>query len=328
LPEYRLNHFLPESYLKQFTRPDGALTTFDRQTGSYKPLPPKKVGAQADLYTFTDGLGVKNRQIERILFQIIDDSIQPVFLKLAAGQCLTHDERGALAMFAAFQITRVPEFHGSVTQAARELLERVSDGAFADAADVAGRMKAMESRTGNSSTVTPEALIEAWQSRSVRLTVSPKLGLGAMLHISPEVAELLMNFDWTIMVAARNRAFVLSDNPFAIVPSRTSGRPLDGVGLSSPGALKYLPLTKHHCLRMGKQGYGFRYAMVDSAVVRVININTARNSRRFLYGISEEHLKKVVKPPGRHPRVKKQVRTSTRCPAAGALNISYLPDAS
>lgn len=201
-------------------------------------------------------------------------------------------------MFAAFQITRVPEFHGSVTQAAHELLERVSDRVFADAAEVAAQMKAMESRTGKSSTVTPEALIEAWQSRSVHLKVSPKLGLGAMLHTSPEVAELLMNFDWTIMVAAKNRAFILSDNPFAIVPPRSSGTPLDGVGLSSPGALKYLPLTKYHCLRMGDHGYGFRYAVVGSAVARVININTARNSRRFLYGISEEHLKKVVNASG------------------------------
>ncbi|MCU1328316.1 MAG: hypothetical protein JWN34_3686 [Bryobacterales bacterium] len=254
------------------------------------------IGAEADLYTFTDSTGEKNRLIEKSLLQVVDDSILPVFPKLAERQPLTYDDRGAVAMFAAFQRSRVPEFQASATRTATASLERMSDRIFADPAQVAEGLKSMEAHTGKPSEVSAEAMVEAWQSGKVRLKVNPKMALGAMVDISPKMAALLIDLDWTIMVAGEDCAFILSDNPFAIVPPRAS--PGQAVGLDTPGALKYLPLTKSHCLRMADHGYALRYAAADSAVVRVININTARNSRRFLYATDGADLKGIVEASG------------------------------
>ncbi len=102
-------------------------------------------------------------------------------------------------------------------------------------------------------------------------------------------------FEWQIMRAPTGTGFILCDYPFVVVPPRE--RP-EEIGFMFPGTVKYFPLTRRLCLRMGEQDYGFSYANVSKEAVRVINQNIAMNSERFIMGPSREQLEHVIARSG------------------------------
>ena len=89
--------------------------------------------------------------------------------------------------------------------------------------------------------------------------------------------------------------------------SSRRGPAVDGpntIGLGIPGSVKYFPLTRKLCLRMGDPDYEFSYVNSSKEDVRVINQNIAVNSERFIMGAEKAQLEHVIARSG----------TSQQCP--------------
>jgi hypothetical protein len=93
------------------------------------------------------------------------------------------------------------------------------------------------------------------------------------------------------MKAPMDTGFILCDYPFVVVPPQADS---EAIGLGFLGTVKYFPLTRALCLRMGDQGYGFSYVNTSKEGVRLINQNVAVNSERFIMGPSREQLEDVI----------------------------------
>jgi len=62
--------------------------------------------------------------------------------------------------------------------------------------------------------------------------------------------------------------------------------------------VKYFPLTRSLCLRLGDTGSAFEFRRVDRETVRLINQNIAANSERFIMGSVRLQLETIVSRSG------------------------------
>jgi hypothetical protein len=77
----QLQHYLPEVYLKGFTAPSGNVWRYDRLDRSCKPLPPRVIAAEKDLYSMQDGTR-RSHEIENEWLSRLDGSFGPILRQL------------------------------------------------------------------------------------------------------------------------------------------------------------------------------------------------------------------------------------------------------
>jgi hypothetical protein len=103
-----------------------------------------------------------------------------------------------------------------------------------------------------------------------------------MLGLLPPITQTMLTMDWVIAQAPPKKAFVTSDSP--VVIGRPQGHsPLVGVGLSTLGAEKIIPLTSGIALliRDMTDTPRVRYGMIDRDRIRNVNEVLVRQSDRF-----------------------------------------------
>src|ERR1019366_3155612 len=119
--------------------------------------------------------------------------------------------------------------------------------------------------------------------------------LKLLVDAGMQIARALLHLEWTILIAPHGRSFVIGDNPFSIVPSKSHDVNLEGIGPMTPGAAVFVPLSSRICLRMTNTGNppaGSR--KVGGSEVRAINSCQVLNSERYLFGQSDVLLKRLV----------------------------------
>jgi hypothetical protein len=97
-----------------------------------------------------------------------------------------------------------------------------------------------------------------------------------------------------VLVASEETGFIICDSPVVVVPPKRS----DQVGFLVPGSAKYLPLSRHLCLRLGEPGKYRKHRKIDKEAVRIVNQNIAANSERFVMGPSRVQLENIVSRSG------------------------------
>jgi hypothetical protein len=128
------------------------------------------------------------------------------------------------------------------------------------------------------------------------LEIENLAGLQAMVDSGMRLSSIIAALATEILVAPSSRSFLLSDRPFVVVPPR--GVKMEGVGVLSKGAIKLLPLTSRLCLRLGESGLTMSRRNIAGDLVRIVNLNVARNSERFIYGGSQALVESIVERAG------------------------------
>jgi hypothetical protein len=108
------------------------------------------------------------------------------------------------------------------------------------------------------------------------------------------LSERLALLDWEVLVASEETGFIICDCPVVLVPPKGSNE----VGFLVPGSAKYMPISRHLCLRLGEPGRSRSYRKIDKEAVRIVNMNIAANSERFIMGPSRVQLANVVSRSG------------------------------
>ena len=107
-------------------------------------------------------------------------------------------------------------------------------------------------QTGDTSTpdVTPESLVEAVGGGHIRVAVNEGPFLTHMIKQVEFLAQWISAFESEIVRAqVKTTGFIICDYPFVVVPP---GEHPEAIGLGFPGTVKYFPLTRALCLRMGE----------------------------------------------------------------------------
>jgi hypothetical protein len=123
--------------------------------------------------------------------------------------------------------------------------------------------------------------------------------LALMFSLAEDIAKVIFELDWIVVFAGAGSDFLTTDNPFTLVPPpehlRLANR---GVGLVTPGAEKYVPLTRS-CL-LGLLGAGGRLGFLDfnSDQVEIANMNNVTNCDRFVIGANKETIQHAITATG------------------------------
>jgi hypothetical protein len=285
----RKHHYVPIFYQRAFTNENELLWVYDRVRREYKELHPLVVCFEKDLYAVKPDNKPLDMQVETKILRSVD-----AFGSRAIREFIerkpTPESEDALALFIAFQWLRVPTQRRDIRATYVNLIDELTRISFANVERAKEVMERYAPDYKEGSSVTPESMVEAIQGKHVKVEATEMPFLTTMMEQAETLSELLPKLEWEILVAPNDTGFIICDCPVVVVPPKGS----NDVGFLVPGSVKYLPIERHHCVRLGEPGTLRRYRTIDKEAVRTINQNIAANSERFIMGPSQLQLEHVV----------------------------------
>jgi hypothetical protein len=287
--EARKHHYVPVFYQQNFVNPKGLLWVYDRRLKTCKELNPRSVCFEKEFYTVKRKDAPWERRIETECFGLIDGMGSSAIRELLSASPLLETIRG-VSFFMAVQIHRTPSFARIVSETyvagAEELMRLMTVSV--------GRMQSVLDRysqeTGESTNISAESMVEAVRERRIRPVATEMPFLHHIFSQAERISEIFEQLDWQVLIAPHNVGFIICDNPAVVVPPE--GCP--SVGVLVPGTVKYFPLGRQYCLRLGTSSHSFSYRTISKETVQVINRNIAANSERFVMGQDKAQLMSTI----------------------------------
>jgi hypothetical protein len=120
-----------------------------------------------------------------------------------------------------------------------------------------------------------------------------------MVNLVPMLADAIHGLEWFIASAPPGKAFVTCDAP-VIIMGPPNHNPLLGVGLTTPGSEKIIPLSSRFALLMGDQVAKpmVAHITIDRDHLRWINEALVRRCERFSIGRIRVLLESLLKATG------------------------------
>ena len=273
----RKHHYIPRGYLAGFCgSSEERLALFDRVRNSYRDRQRVlDVAHIKDYYAFEVD-GDLNFDVERALGDIESGAL-PVIAKIDARQSIDGDERYALSLYTAFQHTRTPAFQNTSETMSSILTQKLI-------------AMAPEPVDG-------ESMTEAQIAVELGLEMDRRATLRLMLGISPQIAELLYERDWVIARRPDDKSsFITTDSPFCLIPGPDYVPQLfRGVGISTPGIIKTIPLSQSSVLLITEPGQGMVDLTLTRDQVRGFNIAIAAQCKNLVFGRDMPLVQRIVK---------------------------------
>src|SRR5262249_14301774 len=104
-------------------------------------------------------------------------------------------------------------------------------------------------------------------------------------------SKALEHMEWQLLISPPQTGFIVCDAPVTVVPRMGTA----SVGFGVRGAIKYFPLMRGFCLRIGDMGFSLANRKISKEQVQIINRNIAANSERFIRGPDKAQLQSIVK---------------------------------
>jgi len=296
MPEPKRHHYLPESYLRRFTRggaPDSLFAVYDRQQDEFRIQTPRNTAVANYYYTVQTAAGEKSAHIEKGLAQV-EDLAKPVIEKLPAGEQPTSHDRQNLALFIALLHTRVPQFERATLEMATGVYKKTSRLALPTQESVATRLRSLyPDQPPDDATVAQ--LFQIFQNGEYEMKFDKGWLRRMMLEMALSVGWGLWQMHWVAYRAHPTTSFITSDSPFVVLPPRKFPRVFPFTyGIETPGAVKVVPLTQSLCLCIGDKGLTLQHQQVPQSEVRAINVQVARNCERNVIGRDMDLVKSIV----------------------------------
>lgn len=298
------HHYVPKFYLKHFCR-DGLLWVYDRDDGTYKHLPPKSVAAEKNLYAFTDKDGERDVSVEKDLSHI-EGAAASVIRKLESRQRVSFKEKCDLALFVGLMRYRVPDFEKEHEEMHDTVLKDLHKRLSPTVETVKSHMVKQGQEPSDEAA---QDIFEMIRNETYDVVTKKPYYLTQMLELGLNTAQQLANMTWVLARAPKKAAFITSDSPFLLVPPRgyDPGSSPYGVGIVTPGAQKCIPLTQKMYLCIQDEGYEVVNWQADRRTVQVINRDTAKSHRRFLFGRDEALVRRVARTTAPLPRSRPRI---------------------
>jgi len=265
---------------------------------SYQPKSPRGIGWLPFYYRYKNKEGLYQTNIETELFSKIEDACQPIFSKINSKQQLDPEEKQTLALFIAFQNTRIPDFQKKTEKLLEKMYKSVGQAVFYSidkTKEILGEDESKEiNREGK---VSAEEMFNFVKNGDYKVGVNREFSIKSMLKVGQDTAGYLLQMNWIFLCCPTSTSFITSDSPFFIIPPQKSDDSFwsRGVGILTPGATKIIPLSAGICLAMGNKGELLNYMEIDRKETRTINQMIAENSDRYIIAESKSLLERIIK---------------------------------
>lgn len=281
--EPKRHHYLPQSYLRQFSR-DDLLWVYDREKDQVRPQKVLNTAVRRHFYSIEVD-GVRDTRIESELAKV-DALIPPLTQKLSARAELSEGERFDLSFIAALAMNRTPDFHEGIDRVEGKLIKRFSQRMFRSVEDAERSIAEWKAEDPSAPDVDPRDLYQFLSEGKYNVKIHRNRSIELMLTLSPEFAKTLAILNLGILHSPERSSFITTDRPFVIMPPRdTSKIPRwAGVGMLTPGAQKYFPLSSEIAIVFGDPGENFTHINLKSEQVKGVNASIGHMVDRFLIG--------------------------------------------
>jgi hypothetical protein len=293
--EPRKHHYVPVFYQKNFANENGLLWIYDRRRQTYLALHPKSICYQKDLYAIKPDDAPRDQRIESVALATADGLCASALRELIAGKNppdLPTIE--SIAYFMGLQSARLPSAGRLISALYKRGAEEIMRLTAVNVDRMQSAVDQYSQRSGEVIDVSAESMVKAVHENQLEVVVSETPFLKHIFKHATFLNRWFVRFSWEVLVASDETGFIFCDDPVVIVPPKG----VSAVGFGIPASVKYFPLTRQLCLRLGDVGPSFRYRDADRQTVRIINQNIAANSERFIIGPDVEQLKTVVARSG------------------------------
>jgi hypothetical protein len=297
--EPKLHHFLPEAYLRRFADDHGDLWVLDRKQGIIRRQSPEVTAAVRELYTLEDECGGRDRRVESALAELVDGPGQHAIRVLDEGGRLSDEDAGKLAIFVSGLYVRTPAFREQHRQLAEQIRDSLIRGGVEPATEPLPQSHPEAQRLRAAGGVGADELLAMFNARRDERRPYHNDFVKMMVNLVPMLADAIHGLEWFIASAPPGKAFVTCDAP-VIITLPPNHSPLMGVGLTTPGSEKIVPLSSRVALVMGDKVAAPMVAniRIDRDHVRRINEALVRLCERFTMGRSRVLLESLLKATG------------------------------
>lgn len=291
----RKHHYVPVFYQNKFANAQGLLWVYDRKLKTYDERHPKVICVETDLYAVKPEGAPSDQQIESVAMSSADGLFAAAVREIESGKTPPDPETiKAIAYFAGLQSTRLPSAARFVSSVYKWNAEESMRLMTVSVERMESVLEGYSRKTGEAIGVSAEKMVEAVRGKHIKVVVNEGPFLTFLFRHAEFLSTVFTRLSWEVLVASAETGFTLCDDPVVIVPPRG----LTTVGISILGSVKYFPLTRKLCVRLGEVGQTFRFRNVNRQTVRLINQNVVANSTRFIMGPDREQLETVVARSG------------------------------
>lgn len=293
------HHYIPQFYLKGFSLDNNNLWVYDKQISNpkdVKKLTTKAIAFENNFYTY-ESID-KTKETMEGLFCQMEGLAANVINKITNGDKIDEQEKADLAVFISFLWLRTPKSKKRMANMAANLYEQVSRKSIA----MTPNQKLKEFFETKGQVMSDEEIddLKAFATDKKRskftLDIPQNYWIKEMLQLGMDITPTFQMCDWEFCVTDKPYAYITSDNPFMLIPSKPV-HPFYGLGLLTSGAKKVLPLNSKVCLVMHepKKNPINTYRKVNKDFFRMVNKFTYKNAKRFVFSPDEGKLVRLNK---------------------------------
>ena len=281
-------HFLPEFYLKGFTKND-MIAVFDRELNEIRVQQPVNTCVIGHFYTMEDASGRKRFELEQLLSQY-EDKASPVIKKLAATEVINADERANLSIFVALAAFRTPDVVDSLKAFNSNLIGDMAKRMFVDVEEVKARMRGKPGTPPMEDELDAEAreLVKYMQNGQYKVKTNHRWAVGMAIDLAFNIAPILAGRDWVVVHRDNEKkSFVTTDAPVLLTTVAQRENSFWGIGFGNTDALVLFPLNESCILAMYGSDGDLKHRIVGVEQIRHTNLAIADRCQRYVVGRDE-----------------------------------------
>jgi hypothetical protein len=268
MSEPRKHHLVPQLYQRAFarrTRKQYQGLVLNRMTGEGGLRNVRDIFAQRDWNTIIDADGNRDFRVEKLLADFVESTAQPALEAAGRGDYpLSEEDRDALALFMAAQLTRGRVIRANLTESLSEVM-RMSLSIAAQNYTDAHWLRAVGE-------VPPPEVIERIANNREHLDIKPTNAvlLDTLLGPAADVAEVLFKRTWSL-VRFDEPCLFTAENP--VVHINPSGESM-GYGAATAEQM-YMPVSPERALLLSHPWTSWPEAAVNGTTELATRLNWA-----------------------------------------------------
>ena len=268
---------------------------YSEDTKEYSLQTPINTTLENRYYAFKNSTGEIDNTIEKMLGEL-EGQYTAIVDKVEKMKTLTKDEKIVLAFFVAFQWTRTPSFKYMHSVLNEDMVKQLSKQISSNREFMKQSLKRVKEEHQELPDISLEDMIEFINSDRYSVSVPKEMYLESMLYMTPDFANIFMQMDWDFVHCPNDTSFITSDAPFLIIPPENFDvKSFYGLGLTTLGACKMMPLSRHVLLLIRDKGNKRTHSKIpDRKWVKRVNLDIANQSRNYVIAKDKPHLESLI----------------------------------
>lgn len=290
MSEPKRHHYVPRSYLEFFA--DGnSIWVYDKSEGKYFNTTLENAAVIQHYYSIISDDNQKDNSIEKY-FSELEGATKPVLRKIHDGELIDQKDRLILAMFIAYQFTRVPAYEKENKDSMDRLRQIMKDWDIP--AKAPDNIKPPDFLPPDTPRISVHELHNYLAELNSSKTKSKNQHLEMLVHAAEGLVDAFLTLDWTFVYADQGSSFITSSNPFTFTFHNFKEQPRV-MGVLVKDVIKLFPISSRVCLMMGNVGTKREGMFTTSQSVEEFNLVLADNSDRYLLHKDKSLLEVIVK---------------------------------